>query len=237
MNKESIYRIIGYKGEYNNNVKKAIRKLLKENHPDNNGDRKIFELINEVKKELEENKVSINYKKNQSNIPVGDDIDYLYCSKMIDKITKEKEAYQKAYDKKKKELADVIDNYNSIYYNGIDLETNLLSSSQHIEKLEMTKILSIVLLILATISFTISVLTKNIIFLCLFVALTFICVIIIHRGFFTIQKLAETNRKKVKKYVRINNEIRENQTNQKELKEELREINKWKMIVDFMRIY
>ena len=89
MNKESIYRIIGYHGEYNNNVKKAIRKLLKENHPDNNGDRRVFELINEVKKELEENRVSFDYKKIKSSIKKNEDIDYEYCYKMIDSISKE----------------------------------------------------------------------------------------------------------------------------------------------------
>ena len=88
MNKESIYKLIGYNGEYTANVKKAIRKLLKENHPDNNGNRKIFELISEVKKELEENKVSYNSQKTINNSI--DDIDYDYCFDMIKTITKEK---------------------------------------------------------------------------------------------------------------------------------------------------
>ena len=64
MNKESIYKIIGYNGEYNSSVKRAIRKLLKTNHPDNNGDRRIFELICEVKEELENNKVTYSSNKN-----------------------------------------------------------------------------------------------------------------------------------------------------------------------------
>ena len=74
MNKDSIYRIIGYNGEYTASVKRAIRKLLKENHPDNKGDRKTFELINEVKKELEENRVSYNSKSTKDNIKINDEL-------------------------------------------------------------------------------------------------------------------------------------------------------------------
>ena len=83
MNKESIYIIIGYKGEYNTNVKKAIRKLLKDNHPDKKGNQKIFELINEVKEELENNKVSYSPKKSNNKINEIDDIDYNYCVERI----------------------------------------------------------------------------------------------------------------------------------------------------------
>ena len=43
MNKDDVYQIIGYQGEYTESVKKAIRKLLKDNHPDNKGNRDKFE--------------------------------------------------------------------------------------------------------------------------------------------------------------------------------------------------
>lgn len=226
MNKESIYRIIGYNGEYNANVKKAIRKLLKENHPDNNGDRRIFELINEVKKELEENKVSISYKKDHSNIQSSDDIDYLYCSKMIDHIVKEKEEYIKILDKKKKDLATLISEYNNVYHDSIDLETNLLSNSYYVERLKETKYLSIVLVFMAIVNFIVSILTKKIIFLVIFVALAFICIIIVHRAFFTMQKIADNSRYKIKNYVGINNKIRQNQDSQRILKKEIHDLNK-----------
>ncbi len=88
MNKDSIYQIIGYQGEYNNNVKKALKKLLKDNHPDNHGDIKLFKLINEVKRELETNKVS--YKYNDENAKnIINDIDYDFCKEMILKLEKE----------------------------------------------------------------------------------------------------------------------------------------------------
>ena len=51
MKKDSIYKLIGYNGEYNKNVKSKLRALLKKYHPDhNNGNDEVFKIINEVKK-------------------------------------------------------------------------------------------------------------------------------------------------------------------------------------------
>ena len=191
MNKENIYRIIGYTGEYTNSVKKAIRKLLKENHPDNNGDQKIFELINEVKKELEENKVSISLNKEKNNTNLSDDIDYSYCLKMMNDLIKEREEYATKLETKKKELTDSISEYNDYYHNSIDLEAYLLSNSYYIEKLKNTKTICIILLILAIISFAVSVYTKKLVFLGLFVLITVICVLVVHKAFFMMQKIKE----------------------------------------------
>ncbi len=238
MNKENIYRIIGYTGEYTTSVKKAIRKLLKDNHPDNNGDRKIFELINEVKKELEENRVPIEFNKKKTNIPSIDDIDYSYCIKMMDELSKEKEEYLTKFEAKKKELSDSISEYNDYYHNSIDLETYLLSNSQYVEKLKSTKTLCIILLILAIITFTISVYTKKIIFLGIFVLITVICVLMVHKAFFTMQKITDNNRNKVKNYVGVNNKIRRNQNIQKVLKKELHELDrKVKSLENDIRFY
>ena len=226
MNKESIYRIIGYHGEYNAAVKKAIRKLLKENHPDNNGDRKVFELINEVKKELEENRVSFDYKKIKTKLKKDEDIDYSYCIKMMNSINDDIKAYTKELDIKKKELAGSISNYKGFYKDSIDLETYLLSNTKNMNKLNSIKSLSIVLLILAVITFIVSILTKNIIILGIFIVLALICVIIIHKAFFVMQKIAENNRSKIKKYVGVNGKLRNNQSEQEELKKEIHDIKK-----------
>ena len=226
MNKESIYRIIGYNGEYNANVKRALRKLLKDNHPDNNGDRRVFELINEVKKELEENRVSFDYKKIKSKIKINDDIDYDYCYKMIDSTNKEIKIYKKELSDKKKELANSIEDYKGFYKNSIDLETYLLSNNQRKNELKTIKILCVITLILATIAFIASVITKNIIILGIFIILALICVIIIHKAFFVMQKIAENNRNKLKKYVGVNSKLRTNQTKQEELKKEIHNVNK-----------
>ena len=225
MNKDSIYKIIGYNGEYNNSVKRAIRKLLKENHPDNNGDRRIFELINEVKKELEENKVSYNYKKN-NNIQIDEDIDYLYCSKMVDKITREKEIYEISLKNKNYKLKKYIDEYKVNYRNNIDLENDLLSNSLLMKKLKSTKVLCIVLLILAILTFIVSVWENSILFLIIFTVLTIICIITIHKSFFIIKKMTDYNKSNIRKYVSTNNILRSNQRKQEELKQEINEINK-----------
>ena len=226
MNKDSIYRIIGYHGEYNANVKKAIRKLLKENHPDNNGDTKVFELINEVKKELEENRVSFDYKKIKTKLRKDEDIDYSYCYKMMDSINKEIKEYKQELNNKKKELANSVSDYKEFYKNSIDLETYLLHNSQSMNELKTIKITCIITLILAIITFIISILTKNIIILGIFILLTLICVIIIHKAFFIMQKIAENNKNKIKKYVGVNGKLRNNQNTQTDLKKEIHDINK-----------
>jgi hypothetical protein len=226
MNKESIYRIIGYHGEYNTAVKKAIRKLLKENHPDNNGDRKVFELINEVKKELEENRVSFDYKKIKTKLKKDEDIDYSYCIKMMNSINEDIKVYTKELDIKKKELANSISNYKDFYKDSIDLETYLLSNTKNMNKLNSIKTFSVILLIMAIIAFTVSILTKNIIILGIFIVLALICVIIIHKAFFVMQKIAEGNRSKIKKYVGVNGKLRNNQSKQEELKKEIHDIKK-----------
>ncbi len=226
MNKDSIYRIIGYNGEYNANIKRAIRKLLKENHPDNNGDRKIFELINEVKKELEENRVSFDYKNNKSSIKTNEDIDYDYCYKMIDIINNKKNVYTKDLEAKKEELSSCISEYKEFYHDSINLEGYLLTNSQNKDKLKSIKVSCVIVLILAMIVFLISILKKELIFFVFFVLLVVICVIIIHKAFGIMQNLADNNRKKVKKYVGVNSNLRKNQAKQEELKKEIHEINK-----------
>ena len=226
MNKESIYKLIGYQGEYNSNIKKAIRKLLKENHPDNNGDRRIFELINEVKDELENNKVSYNYKNNTSSIKKNEDIDYLYCSKMIDLITKEKNIYTKTLENKKSKLSDYITDYKDCYRKSIDLESILLSNTQNMGKLKNIKIASIISLIIACILFILSVWKKDIIFFVLFTLMAIICVLTIHKSFYIMNIMNENNKNRVKKYVGVNSNLRHNTEQQELLKKEINELNK-----------
>ena len=226
MNKDSIYRIIGYNGEYNANIKKAIRKLLKENHPDNNGDRKIFELINEVKKELEENRVSFDYKNNKSNIKINEDIDYEYCTKMINVITNKKNIYTKELESKKEELSESINEYKNYYHDSISLESYLLTNSVNMDKLKNIKAYSIITLILAIIVFFISIWTKKILFFVIFVLLALICVIIIHKAFYIMQKVTDNNRNKIKSYVGVNSKIRKNQTKQNELNQEIQDLKR-----------
>lgn len=58
MTKQEIYVKLGYTGEYTKEVKRRLRELIKKYHPDlNHGDDKTMKLLNEVKGELENNRV------------------------------------------------------------------------------------------------------------------------------------------------------------------------------------
>ncbi len=238
MNKDSIYRIIGYNGEYNASVKRAIRKLLKENHPDNHGDRKKFELINEVKKELEENRVSYNYKDGKSSIKVNDDIDYLYCSKMIDEINEKITIYTNELNKKMDRVNKYTKEYKVYYQDSIDLETCLLDNSRKMNEINNNKTISILSLLLSLIAFLCALLTTSTIVYIIFVVLVIISVIVIHKSFTVMQKITDNNHNKVNKYVGVNNKIRDNQDNQEKIKKEIQELNrKIKVLENDLRFY
>ena len=222
MNKDDVYRLISYQGEYNNQVKKAIRKLLKDNHPDNKGDREKFELINEVKNELENNKVPIKYnKKNSEKTKQHDDIDYDFCYERIRLLTKRKEECSKKINEYNSKLNILEDEYRDVYRKSIDLELNLLSSSEEAKKIQNVKLLSITMVIVITILFILSVIKYNIFYLIIFVLLTIICVIIIEKYFILVNSVAKNNKKRLKDYVLINKKIRDNTKNQEELKEQI----------------
>ena len=238
MNKDSIYRIIGYNGEYNASVKRAIRKLLKENHPDNHGDRKKFELINEVKKELEENRVSYNYKNGESSIRINDDIDYSYCAKMIDEINEKIAMYTIELNKKKDKANKYTKEYKDYYQDSMDLESCLLNNSKKINEINNNKVMSTVFLVLSIITFLGALLTKSIIFYIAFIVVVIISVIVIHNSFTMMQKITDNNHNKVNKYVGINNKIRDNQDNQEKIKKEINELNrKVKVLENDLRFY
>lgn len=226
MNKDSIYKIIGYNGEYNTNIKKNIRKLLKENHPDNNGDQRIFELINEVKEELENNKVSYSIKDTVKEKNYEDFIDYNYCAQMIEKTNKKIKIYARELDDLKKKQKKYNDDYYNNYRDSIDLETYLLANSQYTNELKRTKYTSIIILILTIITFTISVWKKDLVFFIIFTILVIVCVIIVHKSFTSMQKITQNSRNKISSYVKLNNKLRDSTMKQDELKKEINEVNK-----------
>jgi len=221
MNKDNIYRIIGYDGDYSDNVKKALRKLLKDNHPDHNGNRRIFELINEVKRELEENRVPFEYKNNKSFIKKYDDIDYNYCIKMKNSIEKDRQVFISELLKKRKELTNKTIEYKVCYQKDIDYETYFLSNSQSLNKLNHIKKYSTIGIILSIMLFSLSILFNNKILLFIFIVLSFGCIILVYNTFRTIQDLSNNNQSKLKKYIDINSKLRNNQTNQEKLKNDI----------------
>ena len=124
MKKEDIYQIIGYNGQYDIKVKKALRKLLKDNHPDNGGNKEKFILINEVKKELEENKISYHFDKKKvvKNI---NDIDYEFCIYRKKELEKQKKEYEKQYQNIKECLKMNIEKYHLLYQTSLSQEVIL----------------------------------------------------------------------------------------------------------------
>ena len=227
MNKDDVYRIIGYHGEYTPNVKKAIRKLLKENHPDNKGTRDKFELINEVKNELENNKVPFKYqKKTTFKEKVVDDIDYAYCHELIDTLTKKLKEYKDTNDKYNIKLNELEEEYRNIYRQSMDLELNLLSSSDEAKKIQSIKAFSIIMVIIIAITFIISIIKNNIFLLIVFAILTITCIIVIEKYFVLVNSMTRNNRKRIKEYVLINKSIHDNTRKQEELHSKILDLSK-----------
>ena len=226
MNKEDIYKIIGYQGEYTNSVKKAIRKLLKENHPDNKGNRDKFELINEVKQELENGKVPTKFQKKGTKTKKLDDIDYDYCYELIRSLLKKKSEYEEGYRGYKQELITLEEEYRKIYRNSVDLELNLLSSSKEAKKMQTVKISSIVILTIISILFILSLIKNSMVLLITFVLLTIVFILVIERYFLLVNDIARNNKKRIKEYVLTNGLIRENTIKREELNKKILEISK-----------
>ena len=239
MNKDDVYQIIGYQGEYNASVKKAIRKLLKENHPDNQGNKEKFELINEVKIELENDKVPLKYKKKTTKeIKNISDIDYEYCYKMINSLNKERDKYLKELDTKNKKLTNLEKEYRMIYRNSVDLELNLLTSSKEFKQIQSIKTTSIIMLIAIAIVFMLSIIKSSIVLFIVFLVLSFICVFIVHKYFFIIQKMTKNNKLKIKEYIKVNNNINDNLQNHDQINKEILNLKKKiKTIENDLRFY
>ena len=108
MNKDSIYKLIGYDGEYNKEVKSKLRGLLKKYHPDHNqGKSEIFKLINEVKKELEGNQSKTKNKKETSKKDTdSNNEDFLYYEMKIQELSKQKEELEQKIKQKNKVIKD-----------------------------------------------------------------------------------------------------------------------------------
>lgn len=227
MNKDDVYQIIGYHGEYTSNVKKAIRKLLKDNHPDNKGDRDKFELINEVKDELENNKVPSKYQKRTvTKEKIVDDIDYAYCHELINSLTRKQKEYKDISDKYNKELSKLEEEYRNIYRKSMDLELNLLSSSDEAKRIQSIKAFSIIMVIIIAITFIISIIKHNIFLLIVFVLLAIVCIIVIEKYFSLVSDMTKNNKNRLKEYVLINKSIRDNTRKQEELHGKLLDISK-----------
>ena len=228
MNKQDIYKIIGYNGVYNNNVKKAIRKLLKENHPDNGGDVDKFKIINEVKKELENHKVSIVIDKTDTTKTI-DDIDYSYCENRKKELNSKKNVLIKQLDNIKNDLKLNIMEYGILYNNSLDKEI-LLYNNDKKENHLMILICCIITMMILSLGLLI-ITKKN--YLLLILGLLLLLLIMCIMVFFKKIKMNTLDKnEKLKNYfdtvneIKISKKIKKELNNQKiELERKLNQIN------------
>ena len=237
MNKDSIYQIIGYHGEYNNSVKKALKKLLKENHPDHHGNIELFKLINEVKKELETNKVSykINDKKIKNNF---DDIDYEYCKEMIIKLEKKLVTINEKYYKEKNTINNLDIKYNNLYTGVLKNKNIILNIDEKKKELNEIKIVSLIMIILLITVFIIIIVTQNNYLLILLVLMGIILIYEIMNFFKIINKITSHGELEIKGYVNLFDDIKRNQNLKREHEKLLIEIfNEKGKIENNLRFY
>ena len=116
--------------------------------------------------------------------------------------------------------------YKNNYRKSIDLETYLLNNTQYMDQLKKTKILCVAMLVLALIIFTLSVFKRSIILFIMFVLVSFICVLTIHKSFFIIKKLTDNNQNKIKNYVSVNNDLRTTEDAKDALKKDIYDLEK-----------
>ena len=229
MNKESIYKIIGYHGKYTDSVKKAIKKLLKENHPDHKGNEEIFKLVNEVKKELENNQVSFKWNNEEVNQKY-DDIDYNYCNLMIDKLERERTFLLK----EKKEINEMImvlsNEYREKYRESIYGAEMILNRGDYQKSLKKIKLTSVLATIILIITFIIAIIQNNTVIFVTFGLGCFVTIIVIEKYFDFFHKLSIKSEEKINNYIKKIDKIKDITTEKDDLSKKLlnveRRINK-----------
>lgn len=219
MDKKSIYQIIGYQGEYTEKIKKSLKKLLKENHPDHGGDPRIFDIITTVKKELESGKVSYHVKKNEINYE--DDLDYDYCLTMIKTLQKKITNKENDILQMQKDLDDVNNKYKKIYRKSLDNEASLLNNTNEIKKLTALKKRMIFLLVILVITFTVAILKNELIIFGLFVFFAIITIINVRSFYVTLNCVNKKNNGQISKYFAIVHRMRDYLSEKETLEKDL----------------
>ena len=197
MNKDSIHKLIGYKGEYNKEVKAKLRKLLKKYHPDHNkGQSETFKLINEVKKELEKNphlevKSSKGTNENIQEKITKEDLEY-YQKRIIFLQGKNK-IIENKIEEKNNNLKKISQKFNSLNEKITNNNELLCENNDNVNYLKMFRKKYIVY-ILSFFIFIISyLLTKNIFFILLIIIIIIVLSIDISKLYLNIKKLTGKN--------------------------------------------
>lgn len=160
MTKKQIYEFLNYQGKYDSSVKKRLKKLIKKYHPDlNNGDDTVMKLINEVKKEIENNNSEFVKQHTVKQNKKSNYFEYINIINIIKKLNKEvvdlnkkiQSGYHDEYELLK-EYSNTKALYNTLMLNRkiIEKEIKKLKSLSIIDKLNISLILILFLLIFIT---------------------------------------------------------------------------------------
>ena len=167
MTKEEIYKYLKYNGVYDSSVKKRLKKLIKKYHPDlNNGDDTVMKVINEVKKELENNKVSFNKDNETSTVKSNhkSSVDVINITTLINKLNNEINSLNKKIEKGNHDEYKLFIEYNNSLslYNTLKLNKKLinfkvirLKEFRNIDKLNIFFIIISLVLMIYNIYFSI----------------------------------------------------------------------------------
>jgi len=192
MNKDNIYKLIGYKGEYNKEVKAKLRKLLKNYHPDHNkGQSETFKLINEVKKELEKNPhLKINNENIQRNI-TKEDLEY-YQERIIF-LQEQNMVIEKKIEEKNINFKKILQKFNSLNEKLNDNNELLCKNNDNVNYLKMFQKKYIVYILSFLIFIVGYLLTKNLFFILLIIIIITVLSIDISKLYLSIKELTGQN--------------------------------------------
>ena len=157
MNRKEILKEINYKGEYNREVKKNIKGLLKKYHPDHyKKESDTFKLINSIKKDLEDGKkLSIEQEEKRESNPKDFSTyeEILELSNKRDKLLNKKRQYQK-------EIEELYEKYQIEYDKEIMNRNNEFDSSNEVMGLQEKRMIYNIILISTTLLIMFFIFTK-----------------------------------------------------------------------------
>lgn len=191
MTKKDIYTYLKYNGIYDNSVKRRLKKLIKKYHPDlNNGDDTVMRLINEVKKELETNSVSINVDSNIKEMKYNkNNIDIINITSIINKLNKELVSLNKKIEDGYHDEYKLFIEYNNAIslYNTLKLNERLIKSK--IFRLKIVRSIDKINILILLIS--IGLMFKSIYFSIMSISIIYLELILIFVRYFKIKRYKE----------------------------------------------
>ena len=212
MTKEEIYAYLKYNGVYDSGVKRRLKKLIKKYHPDlNNGDDTVMKLINEVKKELETNSVSVNIDRNnkvkKSN---KSSVDIINITSIINKLNKELVLLNKKIEDGYHDEYKLFIEYNNALslYNTLKLNERLIKSKiVRLKKFRGIDKFNILLLLIS-----IGLVFKSVYFSIMSISIIYLELILVLVRFFKIKRYKEELKsinKMDREYKEFSNNIKE----------------------------